>query len=56
MRAADIDKKHATKDGHGNVTANDQHGLDATGKPRKSDNKTWQFGDSLVDVKPTKTA
>ncbi len=44
---ADYDKKHATKDGYGNVTAKNQAGIDAKGKP-------WRFGDSLTDVKPTK--
>lgn len=47
---ADHDKKHATKDEYGNVTANNQAGIDAKGKPRKS----WQFGDFLKDVRPTK--
>lgn len=50
---ADIDSKHATKDAYGNVTAKDQGGIDAKGKPKK---KAWQFGDSLKDVKPTKTS
>jgi hypothetical protein len=49
----DYDKKHADADAYGNVTAKNQHGLDADGKPRKtSDN--WKFGDSLADVKPAK--
>lgn len=46
---ANIDKKHATRDGHGNVTAKNQNGIDVNGKPIK---KPWQFGDSLADVKP----
>jgi len=38
-------------------TAKNQNGIDAQGNPIKtSDNKTWQFGDSLADVKPTKIA
>lgn len=48
---ADYDKNHATKDGYGNVTANDQNGIDVKGRPRK---KSWRFGDSLKNVKPTK--
>ncbi len=48
---ADIDKKHATKDAYGNVTARNQYGLDAKGRPRK---EAWKFGDSLADVKPDK--
>ena len=51
---ASIDKKHATKDSHGNITAKNQNGIDAKGKPIK--NKTWQFGDSLADVKPDTVA
>lgn len=56
MRTPEIDKKHAVKDKYGNVTAKDQNGLDSKGKPRKSDNKTWRFGDDLADVKPNKIA
>lgn len=51
----DHDKKHATTDKLGNVTAKNQNGIDAKTKPRKgptSDN--WKFGDSLKDVKPDK--
>ena len=53
---AEYDKNHATKDGHGNVTANNQNGVDAKGRPRKSDNKNWRFGDSLKNVKPKPSA
>lgn len=43
---AEHDPKHATKDGHGNITANDQNGLDVKGKPIiKPD--SWRFGDDL---------
>ncbi len=51
---ADFDPEHATSDEYGNVTAKNQNGVDAKAKPIKSDNKNWQFGDSLADVKPTK--
>ena len=50
---ADHDSKHAKKDVYGNVTATNQNGIDAKGKPIK---KAWRFGDSLSDVVPTKTA
>jgi len=49
---ADHDNKHAIKDSYGNVTAKDQNGIDAKGRPIKK--KAWQFGDSLADVTPTK--
>ena len=51
---ADHDKKHATKDAYGNVTAKDQHGLDHKGRPRKS-GRSWCFGDSLKGVKPNRS-
>jgi len=41
---------------NGIPTAKNQNGIDATGKPKKSDNKNWRFGDSLRDVKPGKIA
>ncbi len=44
---ADHDEKHATKDEYGNVTADNQNGVNAKGKP-------WKFGDSLAEVKPDK--
>lgn len=49
---ADFDKKHATKDAYGNITAKNQHGIDAKARPRKS----WRFGDDLFadSVTPTK--
>ena len=56
MRTPEIDKKNATKDRHGNVTAKNQNGLDVNGKPRESDNKTWQFGDSLANIEPNTVA
>ena len=40
MRTPEIDKKHATKDGYGNVTAKNQNGIDVKGKPRKPKNKS----------------
>ena len=53
---ADYDKKHCTADKYGNLTANDQKGIDKTATPITSDNKKWQFGDSLANVTPTKIA
>ncbi len=52
MAGKPVDKKHAVSDEYGNVTAKNQHGIDAKARPRKSDN--WKFGDSLKDVKPDK--
>lgn len=41
-------------------TAKNQNGISADGKPIKSaktsDNKTWQFGDSLAGITPNKIA
>ena len=31
-----FDAENATRDRHGNITAKNQHGIDATGEPRKS--------------------
>ncbi len=49
---AEHDKNHAAKDKHGNITAKNQNGIDAAGKPLK---KPWKFGDSLADIKPEKS-
>jgi hypothetical protein len=54
----DYDRKHADADAYGNVTAKNQNGIDADGKPIKVKGPTsdkWEFGDSLADVKPIKS-
>jgi hypothetical protein len=56
LTMADYDSKHASKDAYGNITAKDQHGIDQNAKPRKSDKKSWEFGDSLTNITPDKIA
>ncbi len=50
----DFDERYATKDKYGNITAKNQNGVDAKGRPLKVFIKPWRFGDSTANIKPTK--
>lgn len=49
-----FDKANANRDRYGNITANNKNGLTATGNKRRSDNRSWRFGDSCGNLTPTK--
>lgn len=48
-----FDSKHAVRDGHGNITARNQNGIDAKGRPRKSARQAFLDADErdMLSVK-----